>query len=122
MKKQINPTIKAHLIRGASYLVLLVAVCAIPFALAQHNTTEQSAPTLIPTATATPTCAPIVVMGSISRGDPMQTDRLNRSGIPQTCPASTTCSIFGDAALRRYDAYTFTNTTGSTQCVTIDTT
>src|SRR5262249_7737836 len=61
-------------------------------------------------------------MGSISRGDPMQTDRLNRSGIPQTCPASTTCSIFGDAALRRYDAYTFTNTTGSTQCVTIDTT
>ena len=61
-------------------------------------------------------------MGSISRGDPMQTDRLNRSGIPQTCPASTTCSIFGDGALRRYDTYTFTNTTGSTQCVTIDTT
>src|SRR3982751_1662515 len=37
MKKQINPTIKAHLIRGASYLLLLVAVCAIPFALAQRN-------------------------------------------------------------------------------------
>ena len=34
MKKQINPTIKAHLIRGAFYLILLVAVCAIPFALA----------------------------------------------------------------------------------------
>jgi len=34
MKKQINPTIKAHLIRGAFYLLLLVAVCAIPFALA----------------------------------------------------------------------------------------
>ena len=29
MKKQINPTIKAHLIRGAFYLLLLVAVCAI---------------------------------------------------------------------------------------------
>ena len=37
MKKQINPTIKAHLIRGAFYLLLLMAVCAIPFALAQRN-------------------------------------------------------------------------------------
>src|SRR6266403_1580365 len=46
MKKQINPTIKAHAIRGAFYLLLLVAVCAIPFALAQsrsRGTTEQSA-------------------------------------------------------------------------------
>src|SRR6266850_5278002 len=38
MKKQINPTIKAHLIRGAFYLTLLLAVCAIPFALAARNT------------------------------------------------------------------------------------
>src|SRR5437764_7057590 len=37
MKKQINPTIKAHLIRGAFYLLLLVTVCAIPFALAQNR-------------------------------------------------------------------------------------
>src|SRR6267143_5371334 len=37
MKKQINPTIKAYLIRGAFYLLLLLAVCAIPFALAQRN-------------------------------------------------------------------------------------
>ena len=37
MKKQINPTIKAHLIRSAFYLLLLVAVCAIPFALAQRS-------------------------------------------------------------------------------------
>ena len=37
MKKQINPTIKAHLIRGAFYLLLLMAVCAIPFALAQSR-------------------------------------------------------------------------------------
>jgi N-acetylneuraminic acid mutarotase len=38
MKKQINPTIKAHLIRSACYVLLLVAVCVIPFALAQRNT------------------------------------------------------------------------------------
>ena len=37
MKKQINPTIKAHLLRGAFYLLLLIAVCAIPFALAQRK-------------------------------------------------------------------------------------
>ena len=41
MKKQINPTIKAYLIRGAFYLLLLLAVCAIPFALAQRNATKR---------------------------------------------------------------------------------
>ena len=44
MKKQINPTIKAHLIRSAFYLLLLLGVCAIPFALAQRNATKHSAP------------------------------------------------------------------------------
>src|SRR5215831_16409675 len=42
MKKQINPTIKAYLIRGAFYLLLLLAVCAIPFALAQRKAIKQS--------------------------------------------------------------------------------
>src|SRR5206468_3551792 len=45
MKKQINPTIKAHLIRSAFYLLLLLAVCAIPLALAQsrnRGTSRQS--------------------------------------------------------------------------------
>ena len=43
MKKQVNPRTKAHLIRGIFYLLLLVAVCAIPFALAQRNTNKISA-------------------------------------------------------------------------------
>src|SRR5438874_10649868 len=46
MKKQINPNIKAHLIRGSFYVILLLAVCVIPFALAQsrsRGTTRQSA-------------------------------------------------------------------------------
>src|SRR5437879_8430233 len=34
MKKQTNPIINAYLIRGAFYLLLLIAVSAIPFALA----------------------------------------------------------------------------------------
>src|SRR4029450_10753956 len=37
MKKQTNPDIKAHLIRSAFYVLLLLAVCVIPFALAQRN-------------------------------------------------------------------------------------
>ena len=46
MKKQINPTIKAHLIRSAFYLLLLLAVCAIPFVLAQsrHGGSKKPAP------------------------------------------------------------------------------
>ena len=42
MKKQLNPTIKAHLIRSAFYLLLLLGVCAIPFALAQRNAGKRS--------------------------------------------------------------------------------
>src|SRR5438876_5001881 len=33
MKKQIAPSVKAHLIRGGFYLLLLVSVSTIPFAL-----------------------------------------------------------------------------------------
>jgi N-acetylneuraminic acid mutarotase len=51
MKKQINPTIKAHLIRSACYVLLLLAVCVIPFALAQRNT-KRNAAKLYMTATA----------------------------------------------------------------------
>jgi hypothetical protein len=78
-------------------------------------------PTATPTATSRPSCTPIVVTGSIDTGDPTQTDRLFRSGIPQTCPASNTCATFGDGLPRHYDSYTFRNTTDATQCVNIDT-
>ena len=47
MKKQIDPTIKAHLIRGAFYLLLLLAVCAIPFALAQSRSRGTAKPGVI---------------------------------------------------------------------------
>src|SRR4029077_18174131 len=40
MKKQNNSSVKAHLIRGAFYLLLLITVCAIPFALAQRNVSK----------------------------------------------------------------------------------
>src|SRR5919112_2061415 len=43
MKKQNNPSIKAHLIRSMLYVLLLVAICVIPFALAQLNATSATA-------------------------------------------------------------------------------
>src|SRR6266545_2773249 len=59
MKKQINPTIKAQILRSAFILLSLVAICAIPFSLAQRNTTKHSVAkpaakpnlALVPTAT-----------------------------------------------------------------------
>jgi hypothetical protein len=42
VEKQIRPTIRARPIRSAFYILLLPAVCVIPFALAQRNTTEQT--------------------------------------------------------------------------------
>jgi len=42
MKKQTNPSIKAHLLWSALILLSLLAVCAIPFALAQRNSVKQS--------------------------------------------------------------------------------
>ena len=41
MKKQVRPTIKAHLIRSAFCLLLLLGMCAFSFALAQRNATSQ---------------------------------------------------------------------------------
>jgi hypothetical protein len=43
VKAIISSTIKARFIRGATYLLLLLAVCVIPFALGQRTTGERSA-------------------------------------------------------------------------------
>src|SRR3954468_2816788 len=51
MKKQINPNAKAHLVRGAFYLLLLLAVCVIPFALAQRTTAKGNRPATTITVT-----------------------------------------------------------------------
>jgi len=77
-------------------------------------------PTASPSATATSTPGGCTVNGSLDASDPTQSDRLFRSGIPQTCPPSTTCAVFGDPTARHYDAYPYTNNTGATQCVTVN--
>ena len=42
MRKQTNPDIKAHLLRSALYVLLLVAICVIPFALAQRGVAKRA--------------------------------------------------------------------------------
>ena len=76
MKKQISLTIKAHLLRSAFYLLLLLAVCAIPFTLAQsgsRGTTKQSV------------AQPVAVPDADANMDPPKADS-NISGAVGTVP------------------------------------
>jgi hypothetical protein len=60
----------------------------------------------------------VVITGSISNSDPTQVNLVQSSGFFHTCGgAQGSCSTFTVGPVH-YDAYTFTNTTGSTQCVT----
>jgi hypothetical protein len=51
IKKQISPNVKTHLIRGAFYLLLLLAVCVIPFAFAQRTPIKRNRPANVITVT-----------------------------------------------------------------------
>src|SRR6185369_10751919 len=44
--------------------------------------------------------------------------RLNRNGVGSTCAVPKTCNIFTATGSRAFDAYTFTNESGATACVT----
>jgi hypothetical protein len=42
MRKQTNPNMKAHLLRSAFYVLPVVAICVIPFALAQRGVSKRA--------------------------------------------------------------------------------
>jgi hypothetical protein len=73
------------------------------------------------TGTATPTACALgqTFTGSITLNDPTQNGRLGRDGVPSTCGTPKACPAPGDAVVRHYDAYTFTNNSSFTQCVTV---
>src|SRR5207248_1841786 len=50
-----------------------------------------------------------------------QTGRLNRANGASSCavPKATPALLAGDTGLRQYDAYRFTNTNSTSQCVTV---
>jgi len=107
MKKQINPSIKAHLLGSALILLSLVAICAIPFALAQSRSrgttygslangqskmpAESSGPVQTPTPTATGTPSPFATA-------------------TPTATASARCSIPPPGACTSYEAESDSNT------------
>ena len=53
MKKQTDPNIKAHFLRSAFYVLLLLAVCLIPFALAQRKSNNRGGHAVLVTSSPT---------------------------------------------------------------------
>src|SRR6476660_1966720 len=103
--KRASPSIKAYIIRRAFYLLLLLAVCVIPFALAQRTTPIAAAaePTIVsetsPRAAATP-CNKIYNIGGSNLGGLTNTTRIYctcadtwSTGAP--CPASLSGHAIG---------------------------
>jgi hypothetical protein len=75
--------------------------------------------TATPTVTATPGGGPQPIQGAITSGDPTQAGRIVRDWVPSTCSTVKTVPGNGDMLAHHYDAYTFANTTGSSQCITV---
>lgn len=64
-------------------------------------------------------CIGMSIGGSILATDPVQIGRLFRSGVPSTCASPKACPGLGaTTGGRAFDAYTLTNTSASTVCVT----
>ena len=76
MKKQINPSIKAHLLRSALILLSLLAICAIPFTLAQRNAAIPAA-RIYPPQNASPSTS-----AAIAHQPSYQGDITSRSDVP----------------------------------------
>ena len=86
MKKQINTSVKAHLLRSGFYALLLLAVCVIPFALAQRDTTRRSVATPRMTANTTMSgTAPATASFSTARAL-STSDSVARQGLAITQP------------------------------------
>jgi hypothetical protein len=62
--------------------------------------------------------ADCTVTGSITNSDPTHYPVLDTDGVPDTCARANPCPVeFFDTT--NYDVYTFNNTSGSAQCVTV---
>ncbi|MDQ3705648.1 MAG: S-layer homology domain-containing protein [Chloroflexota bacterium] len=85
-------------------------------------TINATPPTATPTAGASPTaCAALnTFTGSITTDDPTMVGRVSRAHPPSSCPTPSECAATaGDAFVRHYDVFTYTNSTGASQCVTV---
>ena len=95
------------------------------------NCTGQNTPTPVPTSTpgaptntptATPTTCPggVTYTGAITTSDPTQTGRLGLSDPKSSCGVVKACASSSDTLVRHYRSYTYTNNTGSAECLVIN--
>jgi hypothetical protein len=62
----------------------------------------------------------LIVNGSIAASDPTQTGSLNRNGVVSTCGApKSSPGLLTAVGVRHYDSYTYTNSSGFGECVTV---
>ena len=82
-------------------------------------------PTPTPTVTPTPTATPVARRSWSTEASPAGDPTHDRSNFPrrysETCAAPKVCPGPFDPTPHHYDSYTFSNTTGATQCVTVTT-
>jgi hypothetical protein len=99
-------------------------------AILNQGTCSSGGPTrtstaVVPTVTRTPTPLPTLcpggqaVSGSITTSDPVQTGRVGLGSPVSSCAVPKACSGLSDSLARHYDSYTYTNTSSSTQCITV---
>jgi hypothetical protein len=78
------------------------------------------APTVTPVPPSPTACAgSITATGSITNTDPMQTGRLGLNDPKSSCTLTRPLPATSDTLTRHYDSYNYTNSSGSTQCVTV---
>jgi hypothetical protein len=95
-------------------------------AMRDDNPCPTVSPTPTPLLSATPTPQPtlcpggVALTGSITLSDPTQTGRVNWDFDPSSCQTAVqSCTVAGTVQ-RHYDSYTYTNSTGSAQCIRVD--
>jgi len=84
---------------------------ASPTAPLPTNTPVPPTPTLCPGS--------ISATGSITNTDPMQTGRLGLNDPKSSCTLTRPLPATSDTLTRHYDTYSYTNSSGSAQCVTV---
>lgn len=95
-------------------------VCGTPINFTLTVTTAQG---VFVTNFSKPTCntPPSVFAGSIAAGDTTQTGRIVRNGVTTVCGVAKAYPGTQDLLPnRRYDSYTFTNTSNATACITVN--
>src|SRR5262245_54389071 len=82
MKKQTSPNIQAHLTRSAFYLLMIVAMCSIPCALAQRNATSHGLPATIIVVTNTKDSSPGSLRDALANAN--DGDTIDATGVSGT--------------------------------------